>query len=100
MEHEAERIRTAIGDLIAHLDVKGQDAVLRRVVELVRASARAEREHCTQLCRHRADVWSGTLAATSAVPQARDEARARANEARYLADLIETGHDLYPDADA
>ena len=56
--------------------------------------ARRERERCASLCRRRAELWRRTHAARSSVPSAREEARARANEAAYLADLIESGTDL------
>ena len=53
-----------------------------------------ERERCAELCRRRAELWRRTDAARSSLPSAREEARARANEAAYLADLIESGTDL------
>ena len=40
------------------------------------------------------------MLATSTLAAARDEARARANEAAYLADLLESGGDLADKADA
>ena len=53
-----------------------------------------ERERCVSICRRRAELWRTTMAARSAVPSAREEARARANEAVYLADLLASGTDL------
>lgn len=58
-----------------------EDAVLR------------ERMRCAELCRRRSQTWRKTSLATSTIPSAREEARARANEAAYLADLIESGED-------
>jgi hypothetical protein len=60
-----------------------------------------ERQRCLQLCRHRSDLWEKTaLAKESAPAHARDEARARHNEAEYIADLIATGADHYGTPDA
>ena len=54
---------------------------------------RIERERCAAVCRRRAELWRKT-AAKSPFVAAREEARARANEAEYLADLIASGNDL------
>lgn len=53
-----------------------------------------ERERCVTICRRRAKLWRKTIAARSSIASAREEARARANEATYLADLLESGTDL------
>ncbi len=54
---------------------------------------RRERERCVSICRRRAAMWD--RAATRNPPAgALGEARARANEAAYLADLLESGSDL------
>ena len=55
--------------------------------------AQSERARCATICRSRADLWRRT-AARATLAAARDEARARANEASYIADLIESGSDL------
>ncbi len=60
----------------------------------VEERVRRERGRCVAICRQRAEVWRRTSAAGSAVASAREEARARANEASYLADLLESGVDL------
>jgi hypothetical protein len=52
-----------------------------------------ERARCFGICRNRAELWRRT-AAGSSIAGARDEARARANEASYLADLLASGTDL------
>jgi hypothetical protein len=53
-----------------------------------------ERERCVTICRRRAELWRKTIASRSSIASAREEARARANEATYLADLLESGTDL------
>ncbi len=57
-------------------------------------AVRRERERCAAICRRRAELWQTTMAAKSGIRQAEEEARARANEATYLADLIESGTNL------
>jgi hypothetical protein len=64
----------------------------------IEEAIRRERERCAEICRRRAETWRNTSLASSAMPAARDEARARANEATYLADLIEAAEDEKPDA--
>jgi hypothetical protein len=53
-----------------------------------------ERKRCVAICRRRAELWRNTSAARSSVAAAQEEARARANEAAYLADVLESGSDL------
>jgi hypothetical protein len=57
-------------------------------------AVRRERERCVAICRRRAELWQTTMQARSGVPAAEEEARARANEATYLADLLESGGDV------
>jgi hypothetical protein len=52
-----------------------------------------ERRRCVTICRRRAQLWRMTLE-RSPMAGALEEARARANEAAYLADLLESGADL------
>lgn len=58
-----------------------------------------ERARCVAICRRRAELWRNTASARSSIPAARQEAQARANEAAYLADLLESGAELFPEAD-
>lgn len=51
-----------------------------------------ERERCVAVCRRRAELWRETSARNPA--GALEEARARANEADYLADLLAHGADV------
>jgi hypothetical protein len=57
-----------------------------RIEEVVGQFVGSERERCAQLCKKRASLWSKTTMAS--MPLGREESRARANEASYLADLI------------
>ena len=53
-----------------------------------------ERARCVAICRRRAELWRKTSAARGTAAIAREEARARANEATYLADLLASGDDV------
>jgi hypothetical protein len=55
--------------------------------------AERERARCVGICRGRAELWR-KRAAGNPVPGVLQEAQARANEADYLADLLESGIDL------
>jgi hypothetical protein len=57
-----------------------------RIEEAVSQLVGRERERCVQLCKKRAALWSNTTMAS--MPMGREESRARANEASYLADSI------------
>ena len=66
----------------------------------VTEAVRRERLRCAKICRRRSEQWRTTSLASSPSAPAREEARARANEAAYLADLIESGEDLAERPDA
>jgi hypothetical protein len=57
------------------------------------SGTRSERDRCVSICRRRAELWR-QMAAHHPVGAALEEAQARANEAAYLADLLESGSDL------
>jgi hypothetical protein len=57
-----------------------------RIEEAVSQFVGRERERCVQLCKKRAALWGNTTMAS--MPMGREESRARANEASYLADSI------------
>jgi hypothetical protein len=60
--------------------------IAARIEEAITQLVGRERERCVQLCRKRAALWSNTTMAST--PLGREESRARANEASYIADLI------------
>jgi hypothetical protein len=80
-----------VGDFFkAH---SGLDAALRgemalRIETVLKSGARGEREACAVLCDSRRALWQATEEKPTTPAHARDEARARANEAAYLADAI------------
>lgn len=81
-----------LGTLLSEIPEALRGDLLARISALVEEEVQRERNRCVGICRERADLWQRTLAAmASAVPPAREEARARSNEATYLADLLEQG---------
>ena len=70
------------------LDLPLAETDRRRLLTWARDLVAAERTRAVALCRGRAALWEGTDLARSTAALAREEARARANEATYLADLI------------
>ena len=88
-----ELIRSALRDLLDDVPAEVRSSLLHRVAFLTEEQRIAERERCVDLCRRRAEIWRKTPLAHSSAPNARDEARNRANEAIYLADLIATGQE-------
>ena len=66
--------------------LRGELAV--RVETALRTIAREEREAFAGLCDSRRALWQSTDEKPNAPAQLRAEARARANEAAYLADAI------------
>lgn len=84
----SERVRLLfleiVGDRVSPDDL---DALASATDELLAE----ERRRCASVCRQRMELWRSTALAKSDLPSAREEARARANEAQYLADAIEMG---------
>jgi hypothetical protein len=83
----SDAIRDAIleitGDRISPDDVA---ALARHIAALIEE----ERRRCAKVCLERAELWRHTSLASAALPAAREEARARANEAQYLSDALLT----------
>jgi len=95
--------RAALDELLRGVPKEVQDRLVPGVSGLLEREREQERERCANVCRRRAELWRHTKAAESPVTAAREEARARANEALYLADLLVTGQDssdLTPRSDA
>jgi hypothetical protein len=89
-----EATESALRELLADVPSNVRRRVFQEVGVLIEEHVQGERERCVGLCRRRAELWKKTSAAKSTVAVAREEARARANEARYIADLIESGADV------
>ena len=59
--------------------------LLEVITNLISKHVTAERTRCRALCEQRAELWLNTKGGTSPLAQ---EARSRANEAIYIADLL------------
>lgn len=59
--------------------------LLEAIANLISKHVAAERTRCLALCEQRAELWRNTKGGTSPLAQ---EARFRANEATYIADLL------------
>ena len=59
--------------------------LLEAIANLISKQVSAERTRCRELCEQRAELWRNTEGGNSPLAQ---EARFRANEAIYLADLL------------
>jgi sirohydrochlorin ferrochelatase len=59
--------------------------LLEAIANLVSKHVAAETNRCRTLCQQRAELWRNTEGGKSPLAQ---EARSRANEATYLADLL------------
>jgi hypothetical protein len=59
--------------------------LLEAIANLISKQVAAERTRCRTLCEQRAELWRNTQGGKSPLAQ---EARFRANEAVYLADLL------------
>jgi hypothetical protein len=70
------------------LDAGLREELTARAETVLRATVRGEREACAALCESRRGLWQATEEKPSGPAHARAEARARANEAAYLADAI------------
>jgi hypothetical protein len=59
--------------------------LLEAITNLIAQQVAVERTRCRALCEQRAELWRNTEGGTSPLAQ---EARSRANEAIYIADLF------------
>lgn len=93
-------VQLALGSALDDLSAAERSTVVMNIASVVAGEVARERQRCVEVCRSRVELWRNTLAAKSSVASAREEARARANEAHYLADVLEAGDasDEAPDA--
>ena len=83
-------IQEDLAEHLPELDSEARQRLARQLAGRLQSAVERERERCVEACRHRAELWRRTRAAKSSADRTREEARARANEAQYLADWIET----------
>jgi hypothetical protein len=60
--------------------------LLEAIANLIAKQVAAERTRCRALCEQRAELWRNTNGGATPLAQ---EARSRANEATYIADLLQ-----------
>lgn len=71
--------------------VHARPILLEAIALIMSQRVSEERHRCRELCERRAELWRNTKGGASALAE---EARSRANEAAYLADLLTS--DQYP----
>jgi hypothetical protein len=84
-----ERIAPALMHILNRVSREEGAELLSRVASLVAQAVQEERQRCVRHCQQRMELWSSTGQARSDHVAARDQARARANEAEHIRDLIE-----------
>lgn len=82
-------VEGALGASLEACSPEIRSELVRQVVSLCEELISRERDRCVAECRRRAELWRTTSSAGSTIASVREEARARANEALYLADLLE-----------
>lgn len=83
----SEHIRKLVERLFR--DASLSPEIVESMIALVEEEVSRERRRCVEECRRRAELWRNTTLSQSEIPAAREEARARANEAQVLADLLD-----------
>jgi hypothetical protein len=83
----AEQFGDAHGDVVGNLM---REDLARRLERALRDAMVAARQGAAALCRERQTLWVATEARSATSELLRAEARARANEAVYLADAIQS----------
>ena len=75
-----------LNEINAPVPIDMSARITARLEEAVNEWLYRERERCVAICKRRAALWSNTSMSSS--PLGREESRARANEATYIADAI------------
>lgn len=83
-------IQAELAEHLPELEPETQQRLVTGLSRRFQSAVERERRRCVETCRYRAALWRRTSAAESTVDRTREEARARANEAQYLADWLET----------
>jgi hypothetical protein len=88
-------IRERLGPRLTEMPEATRSAVVSMAAALLEEEILGERHRCVELCRQRAALWQRTP-----FSEPIDEARARTNEATYLADLLAAEPETAPPPDA
>jgi hypothetical protein len=84
-EITAELVAEALKHQMMPVPLAARPILLEAITNLISKHVAAERTRCRALCEQRAELWRNTEGGTSPLAQ---EARSRANEATYIADLL------------
>ena len=78
-----------VADALKHqlmpVPLAARPILLEAITNLISIHVAAERTRCRAVCEQRAELWRNTNGGASPLAQ---EARSRANEATYIADLL------------
>jgi hypothetical protein len=80
-----ELVADALKHQMMPVPLAARPILLEAIANLVARHVAAERARCRELCEQRAELWRNTEGGKNPLAQ---EARFRANEAMYLADLL------------
>jgi hypothetical protein len=87
----AELVADELKHQLMPIPLATRPILLEAITNLISKHVAAERTRCRALCEQRAELWRNTMAAAGPLAQ---EARSRANEATYIADLLGLDEDL------
>jgi hypothetical protein len=81
----AELVADELKHQLMPIPLAARPILLEAIANLISKHVAAERTRCRAVCEQRAELWRNTEAGKSPLAQ---EARFRANEAIYIADLL------------
>ena len=81
----AEFIADELKHQLMPVPLAARPILLEAITNLISKQVAAERTRCRALCEQRAELWRNAEGGRSPLAQ---EARCRANEATYIADLL------------
>ena len=81
----ADRVADELKHQLMPVPLAARPILLEAITTLITRHVTDERTRCRLLCEQRAELWQKTEGGTTPLAQ---EARERANEATYIADLV------------
>jgi hypothetical protein len=81
----AEFVAAELKHQMLPVPLAARPILLEAIANLIAKQVAAERTRCRSICEQRAELWRNTEGGASPLAQ---EARSRANEAIYIADLL------------
>lgn len=80
-----ELVAEALKHQILPVPLAARPILIEAIANLIASRVAAERTRCRAVCEQRAELWRNTEGGKSPLAE---EARSRANEAIYIADLL------------